>query len=54
MVAHAFNPSTQEAEAGGFLSMQRNSVSKNKQTKRVKERESKEKMLITAVTELSC
>jgi hypothetical protein len=40
VVAHAFNPSTQEAEAGGFLSSrtaratQRNPVSKNKQTKK--------------------
>jgi hypothetical protein len=42
MVVHAFNPSTWEAEAGGFLSLrtaraiQRNPVSKNqnKQTKR--------------------
>jgi hypothetical protein len=38
MVAHAFNPSTWEAEAGEFLSLrtaratQRNPVSKNKQT----------------------
>jgi hypothetical protein len=48
MVAHAFNPSTREAEAGGFLefeasliykvssrtarAIQRNPVSKNKQT----------------------
>ena len=50
MVAHAFNPSTWEAEAGGFLSsrpalvykvssrtaraIQRNPVSKNKQIKK--------------------
>jgi hypothetical protein len=50
MVAHAFNPSTQEAEAGGFLSSraslvynvsartarttQRNPVSKNQKIKK--------------------
>jgi hypothetical protein len=40
VVAHAFNPSTQEAEAGGFLSSrtaratQRNPVSKNKTNKK--------------------
>jgi hypothetical protein len=49
MVAHAFNPSAQEAEAGGFefeaclvyrvssrtaRATQRNPVSKNKQTKK--------------------
>jgi hypothetical protein len=48
-VAHAFNPSTQEAEAGGFLSLvyrvssrtakatQRNPVSKNKTKQQKKE-----------------
>jgi hypothetical protein len=45
VVAHAFNPSTREAEAGGFLSSrtaratQRNPISKkqkNKQTKKTK------------------
>jgi hypothetical protein len=56
---HAFNPSTQEAEAGGFLSsrpawstklssriaraIQRNPVSKNKK-KNKKERKKKEKI----------
>jgi hypothetical protein len=39
MMTHAFNPSTREAEAGGFLSlrtaraMQRNPVLKNKNKK---------------------
>jgi hypothetical protein len=39
VVAHAFNPSTRETEAGGFLSSrparttQRNPVSKNKKKK---------------------
>jgi hypothetical protein len=42
-VAHTFNPSTWEAEAGGFLSSrtakatQRNPVSKNKKTKNKKQ-----------------
>ena len=56
MVVHAFNPSTWEAEAGGFLSSeanlvytvsfrtaratQRNPVSKNKQTNKQKVMES--------------
>jgi hypothetical protein len=40
VVVHAFNPSTQEAEAGGFLSsrtaraIQRNLVSKNQKKKK--------------------
>jgi hypothetical protein len=44
MVAHAFNPSTREAEAGKFLSSrtarttQRNPVSKNKKTKTNKQK----------------
>jgi hypothetical protein len=48
MVAHAFNPSTQEAEAGGFLSsrparaIQRNPVLKNK-TKQNKTKQNKTK-----------
>ena len=45
MVAHAFNPSTWEAEAGGFLSSrtaratQRNPVSKNQKRKKKRERD---------------
>ena len=57
MVAHTFNPSTWEAEAGGFLSsrpawstewvpgqpgLQRNPVSKNK-TKPKKQKQTKQK-----------
>jgi hypothetical protein len=51
VVAHAFNPSTQEAEAGGFLSsrtiraIQRNPVSKNQKKKKEKEKEKKERNL---------
>ena len=51
MVAHAFNPSTREAEAGGFLSSrpawatQRNPVSKNKTNKQKKKKREKEKEL---------
>jgi hypothetical protein len=42
VVAHAFNPSTREAEAGGFLSsrtaraIQRNPVSKKQKNKKQK------------------
>ena len=42
MMAHAFNPNTGEAEAGGFLSsrtaraIQRNPVSKNQKEKKKK------------------
>jgi hypothetical protein len=54
MMAHAFNPSTQEAEAGGFLvykvssrtawAIQGNPVSKQQQKERKeKEREKKKK-----------
>jgi hypothetical protein len=59
VVAHAFNPSTQEAEAGRFLSSrpawstklssrtaratQRNPVSKNKQTNKQKKKKKKKK-----------
>jgi hypothetical protein len=44
VVAHAFNPSTWEAEAGGFLSprtaraIQRNPVSKNQKKKKKKKK----------------
>ena len=44
MVVHVFNPSSWEAEAGGFLSLrpawakQRNPVSKNLKKKKEKER----------------
>jgi hypothetical protein len=44
VVAHAFNPSTWEAEAGGFLSsrtaraIQRNPVSKNKKKNKTKQK----------------
>jgi hypothetical protein len=61
MVAHAFNPSTREAEAGGFLSLrpawftkvssrtaraiQRNPVSKNKKQKQTKQKNPKKSTL---------
>ena len=51
VVAHIFNPSTREAETGGFLSLrtaraiQRNSVSKNKQTNKQTDRQTKKKVL---------
>jgi hypothetical protein len=59
VVAHAFNPSTWEAEAGGFLSsgpawstefqdtgvIQRNPVSKNKNKQTNKKQENKQKTL---------
>jgi hypothetical protein len=47
MVAHAFNPSNREAEAGGFLSSrtaratQRNPVSKNKTKQNQKKKKKK-------------
>ena len=53
MVVHTFNPSTQEAEAGEFLSsrpawstaraIQRNPVSKNQKEKKKKKKRKKEK-----------
>jgi hypothetical protein len=63
LVAHAFNPSTQEAEAGGFLSSrpawstewvpgqpratQRNPVSKKKQKQKQKQNKIKQKKIYT-------
>ena len=52
MVAHAFNPSTREAEAGGFLSSrtawatQRNPVSKTRKKEREKKKKRKEVALL--------
>ena len=49
VVAHTFNPSTWEAEAGGFLSSrtaratQRNPVSKNKKQNKTKQKQKKKK-----------
>ena len=49
MVAHAFNPSTREAEVGGFLSsrparaIQRNPVSKNQNQKQKTKTKTKKK-----------
>jgi hypothetical protein len=48
VVAHAFNPSTREAEAGGFLNSrtaratQRNPVSKNQKPKKKKKKKKPE------------
>jgi hypothetical protein len=48
-VAHAFNPSTREAEAGRFLSsrpakaIQRNPVSKNNKKQKTKQQQTKTK-----------
>ena len=56
MVAHAFNPSTREAGAGGFLSSrtaratQRNPVSKNqKKNKKTKKQKQKRIHLTTPI-----
>jgi hypothetical protein len=57
VVAHTFNPSTREAEAGGFLSsrpaykvssrtaraIQRNPISKNQKRKKKRKKEEKRK-----------
>ena len=50
MVAHAFNPSTREAEAGGFLSSrtawatQRNPVSRKKEKRKERRKKKRKKM----------
>jgi hypothetical protein len=54
MVAHAFNPSTWEAEAGGFLSSrparatQRNPVSKKKKKKKTQQQQKKKPKITNA------
>jgi hypothetical protein len=44
MVAHGFNPSTQEAEAGGFLSLRETLSQKTKNKKQTKKKRA-EKLL---------
>ena len=66
MVAHAFNPSTWETEAGGFLSLrpawssrtaratQRNPVSKNNQTKTKTDKNQQHKISFPTICLASC